>query len=246
MVEIIPAIIAKDFGELKEKIDLVKACVKTVQIDVMDGIFVNNKTWPYFASQGGASSGKSFSSELNNLDTNIFLEVHLMIENPHQVLNEWLNANVGRIVLHWEALEKIHNHELLPYETQVDSRFPVSNLSREIHRCGKQFGVALNPKTPIEVLDNFINDIDSVLLMSVEPGFAGQEFKEEVIPKIITLRQRHENVKIEVDGGVSPQNILKLAEAGVDFLVIGSAVFSAQEPCSVFASMSKILKGRKR
>jgi len=223
MVEIIPAIIAKSFDELKEKIKLVEPYVKTVQLDVMDGVFVPSSTWPFVA---GASQDKSLEKEIEDLDTDIFLEAHLMIENPHRVLNEWLNSKVGRVILHWEAIEKIHNHELLPYETQIDAKFPISNLSREVHRCGKQFGVAINPPTPISVLDNFINEIDLVLLMSVNPGLAGQEIKEEVIPKIVALRQRYPDVKIEVDGGVNPQNILKLVQAGADFLVMGSAIFS--------------------
>ena len=232
MPEIIPVILAKDFGELKEKIELVASCAKTVQLDVMDGVFVNNKTW-------------NAPEDLEKIESDVALEAHLMVEAPHRVLNRWLaSPKVSRIILHWEALEKIHNHELLPYETQVDDKFPISNLSREIHRHNKQFGVALNPKTPIEVLDHFIKEIDLVLLMSVNPGFSGQEFMEEVIPKIVALRQRHPNVKIEVDGGVSLENILKLAEAGADFLVMGSAIFSSKEPCSIFVSASKILKGR--
>jgi len=218
MVEIIPAIIAKSFDELKSKIKLVESCSKTVQLDVMDGVFVDNKTW-------------DAPEDLEKIDNDILFEAHLMVESPHRILNRWLaSAKVSKVILHWEALEKIHNHELLPYKTQIDANFPVSNLSREIHRCGKQFGIALNPKTPIRVLDNSISEIDLVLLMSVDPGFSGQEFKEEVIPKIIALRQRHPGVKIEVDGGVGSQNILKLAETGVDFLVMGSAIFDCSDP----------------
>lgn len=229
MPEIIPAIIAKSLDELREKVKLVEASVKTVQLDVMDGVFVDNKTW-------------NAPEDLEKIETNLKFEAHLMIDSPHRVLNRWLALpKIFRIILHWEALEKIHNHELLPYETQVGAGFPVSNLSREIHRCGKQFGVALNPETPISVLDNFINDIDLVLLMSVEPGFAGQEFKETVIPKIIALRQRHENVKIEVDGGVDPQNILKLATAGADFLVMGSTIFASPNPQAVIKEVYEII-----
>ena len=234
MPEIIPAIIAKDLDELKERIKLVESCSKTVQLDVMDGVFVDNKTW-------------NMPEDLDKLETNLKFEAHLMIEAPHRVLNRWLaSPKISRVILHWEAMEKIHNHELLPYETQVDAKFPVSNLSREVHRCGKQFGVALNPNTPIEVLDNFINDIDLVLLMSVNPGFAGQDFKEEVIPKIIALRQRHSDVKIEVDGGVSPQNILKLVTAGADFLVMGSAIFVNSDPQLVIKKAYEAINEKKQ
>ena len=216
MPEIIPAIIPKNFKELEEKIKLVEPYVKTVQIDVMDGIFVSNATW-------------NNPAELDKLETNLALEAHLMVENPHRVLNEWLNSKVKRVILHWEAMEKIHNHELLPYKTQVGAGFPVANLAEEIHKHNKEFGVALNLETPVFVLDNFINDIDLVLLMSVAPGQAGQRFDERVLSKISALRQEYPSVKIEVDGGVNEENILPLIAAGADFLVMGSAIFGKDD-----------------
>ena len=229
-MEIIPAIIAKNFQELYDKIHLVEPYVKTVQMDVMDGIFVPNHTWPFDSSRDVEfAQGKPSVNDLNKIDTDIFLEAHLMVEAPHRVLNEWLSSKIKRIILHWEAMEKIHNHELLPYKTQVGAGFPVSNLAEEIHRYNKEFGVALNLETPISVLDNFINDIDTVLLMSVKPGQGGQEFEESVIPKIIALRQNYPSVKIAVDGGVNLQNISKLIEAGADFLVMGSAIFGSDD-----------------
>lgn len=223
--EIIPTIIAKDFKELQEKVRLVEPYVKTVQLDVMDGIFVSNETWPFVAPPSGAPQGTPSIFELNNLRSNLFLEAHLMIANPHRVLSEWLESKINRVILHWEALEKIHNHELLPYKTQVGSRFPVSNLAEEIHRRNKEFGVALNLETPIEVLDNFINEIDSVLLMSVNPGSGGQEFQAGVIPKVMALQAKYQNVKIAVDGGINLENVRALVEAGAKFLAVGSAIF---------------------
>ena len=216
MPEIIPVIIPKDFTELEEKIRLVESYVKTVQIDAMDGIFSSNTTW-------------NTPDDLEKLETSLILEAHLMIENPHRALNEWLISKVKRIILHWEAMEKIHNHELLPYKTQVGAGFPAVNLAEEIHKNNKEFGVALNLETPISALDNFINDIDLVLLMSVPPGRSGQKFDERVVPKIIALRQKYPDVKIEVDGGINSQNIAKLVVAGADFLVAGSAIFDSKD-----------------
>ena len=242
-MEIIPAIIAKEFKELEEKIKLVEPYIKTVQLDVMDGIFVPEKTWPYFVdgqkeeSLDYARDKKTSIDEINSLKTDIFLEAHLMIDAPHRVLNEWLGSKVKRIILHWEALEKVHNHELLPYKTQIGPGFPVSNLAEEIHKNNKEFGVALNLETPISVLDNFIKYLDMVLLMSVPPGQAGQEFQEAVIPKIIALRQKYPDVKIAVDGGVSPQNISKLVEAGADFLAVGSAIFASGNPAAALEEL---------
>jgi len=216
MPEIIPAIIPKDFAELEVKIKLVEPYVKTVQIDAVDGIFSSNTTW-------------NTPGDLEKLETSLILEAHLMIENPHRALNEWLGSKVKRIILHWEAMEKIHNHELLPYKTQVGPGFPVTNLAEEIHKNNKEFGVALNLETPISVLDNFINDIDMALLMSVKPGQGWQKFEASVIPKIIALRQKYPDVKIEVDGGVNVENIPKLIAAGADFLVVGSAIFDSKD-----------------
>ncbi|MDD2753052.1 MAG: ribulose-phosphate 3-epimerase [Candidatus Portnoybacteria bacterium] len=244
MSEIIPAIIAKDFNELKEKIKLVERRAKTVQLDVMDGIFVSDKTWPLdsFLDHGsGLAQGKPSVNDLEKLETNLFLEAHLMVDNPHRVLNEWLNSKVGRVILHWEAIEKIHNHEILPYKTQVGAGFPISNLAQEAHRNNKEFGVALNLETPITVLNNFISEIDMVLLMSVKPGQGGQKFEESVIPKIILLRQKYPDVKIGVDGGVNKENILKLAEAGAGFLVVGSAIFADDDPAKALEDFKKII-----
>lgn len=242
MPEIIPAIIAIDFKELEKKIRLIEPFVKTVQLDVMDGIFVSNFTWPFVALQGGVFQGKSSLSDLEKIETTLDFEAHLMIDAPHRVMNEWLNSRVKRIILHWEALEKIHNHELLPYKTQVTAGFPVSNLAEEAHKRGKEFGVALNLKTPITVLKNFISYIDEVLLMSVEPGQSGQKFEESVMPKIIALRQAYPNVKIGVDGGVSSKNVAQLVKVGADFLIMGSAIFSASNTQEIINETHEAIK----
>ncbi len=236
MPEIVPAIIAKNFDDLQAKIKLVEPYVKTVQLDVMDGIFVPKKTWPFDLAQG-----KPSVSELDDLKTTLFLEAHLMIDNPHRVFNDWLVSPVARIILHWEAVEKIHAHELSPYETSVDNQFPISNLAREAHRCGKELGLALNPQTPITVLDNFIKELDLVLLMSVEPGAAGQDFQGEVIHKIQALRQKYPDVKIEIDGGVSAANISLLKESKVDYLAVGSVVFEAVDIKQTLLDLEKLI-----
>lgn len=216
-MEIIPTIIAKKFSEIEEKIKSFEPFVKAVQIDVMDGIFVSNSTWPY------AEKGQTIR-DLENLKTEIFLEIHLMTQKPQLDLPEWLASRAGRFILHWKALEKIHSHELNPYETDTGIGFPVKNLAEEIHKKGKEFGVALNLEEKIEVLEPFIGEIDLILLMSVEPGFGGQKFQEEVLEKISALRKKYPNVKIEVDGGINSENAPKIVSAGADFLAVGAAI----------------------
>lgn len=244
MPEIIPAIIANNFKELEAKVSLVEPFVKTVQLDIMDGVFVPNITWPYSAAQSGDTDNKPSPRDLDKIETTLDFEAHLMIEAPHRVLNEWLKSGVKRVILHWETLEKIHNHELLPYKTQVTAGFPVSNLAEEAHRHNKELGVALNLETSVSVLDNFINYIDSVLLMSVKPGQGGQEFEKKVIPKIIALRQKRPDVKIGVDGGVNEKNIIQLIEAGADFLVMGSAIFAGSDPRLVIKKTYEAINGK--
>lgn len=212
MSEIIPAIIAKDFEDLENKIRLVEPFVSAVQLDVMDGIFVSSFTW-------------NEPDDLEKIKTELSFEAHLMIDKPQTVAERWLVSKVKRIILHWEALEEIHGHEMTPYKTASRPGFPVIDLAEEAHRHNKELGVAINPETPISALDSFISDIDLVLLMSVNPGKAGQKFQEKVIPKIIALRQKHPGVKIEIDGGVSPQNAKILAQAGANILVAGSSIF---------------------
>ena len=231
MPEIIPVIIPKTFQELQEKVKLIEPYVKTAQIDVVDGIFVSNTTWPFDSSRNsGLAQGKPSVKDLDTLETNLELEAHLMIESPHRVLNEWLASRVKRIILHWEAIDKISKDQ-----------FSISDLIQETHKHNKEFGVALNLETPVSVLDNFVNDIDRALIMSVKTGWGGQEFDESATAKIIALRQKYPDVKIEVDGGVNQQNILKLARAGVDFLVMGSAIFGSENPAEAIKELNKLL-----
>lgn len=214
MPEIIPAVIARNFGELKEKIKLVESLASTVQLDVMDGVFVPNLTWREPA-------------DLAALETKLFLEAHLMIAEPERNLVEWLASRVGRIIIHWEALaENVVGQDL-------------GSLAAEVHRVGKEFGVALNPETPIEVLAPLIGNLDLVLLMSVNPGAAGQKFQESVWGKVWMLRQKYPNVKIEVDGGINLTNVSRAAVAGIDFLIVGSAIFGDSNPRAALEEMKK-------
>jgi len=225
MAEIIPAIIAKDFQDLKNKIKVVEPYVQTVQLDIMDGIFVSNETWPFAAA---AAQGKPSVVDLENLETNLFLEAHLMVTEPEKVFEQWTDSPVQRIIVHWEALDNFKSQIL--------------NFAQYTYERNKEFGIALNPETPLEVLDHFINKVDLVLLMSVNPGFAGQPFQESVIPRIVSLRQKYPDVKIGVDGGVNLSNVKKLALAGADFLVVGSFIYAAGNPEQIIAQLNEALK----
>jgi ribulose-phosphate 3-epimerase len=225
LMEIIPAIIAKDFDELRKKIESVESFVKTVQLDVMDGIFVPNTTWPY-------TNKEPFSvGDIDREPFSVNLEAHLMVSTPQAVLGEWFSSKIKRIIVHWETVGAINNKQST-----------INNLVGEARKSGKEFGIALNPETPVEVLEPYIKDLDLVLLMSVNPGAAGQEFQESVIPKISALRSNYPDVKIGVDGGVNLENAKGLKEAGVDFLVVGSAIFANKNIERSIEEFKKIIK----
>jgi len=203
MPEIIPAIIARSFDELKEKVKLVEPYVSTVQLDIMDGIFVSNETW-------------RTPEDLNNLETNLFLEAHLMVVNPYDVIEGWLASKVRKVLIHWESLDK-----------RVDFELSIIDLMEKVRLQNKKLGIVLNPETPMDVLDSFISQIDLVMLMGVSPGFAGQQIQPGVVDKVRQLRQKYLNVKIEIDGGVNSQNARQLVFAGADFLAVGASIFES-------------------
>jgi len=197
MIQIIPAIIAQDFEELQEKIKKVESYVDWVQLDVMDGKFVDNSTW-------------NNPADLEHLETNIKTEVHLMVQNPENVIDDWIKSGVQRIIFHYESTDK---HQ---------------EIIERIKQAGLQVGLAINPKTSIEVIDVFVNQLDLVLIMTIQPGFGGQKFLEETLWKIKDLREKYKDVKIGVDGGINLETASKVIEVGANILFIGSAIFKSK------------------
>ncbi len=201
MIEIVPAIIAKDFEELKEKIKLVESYVDWVQLDVSDGKFTRMTSW-------------NNPEQLREIETNLNLETHLMISQPENHIEEWLDCGVKRILVHFESTE--HLAEILD----------------KIKNAGRDTGIVLNLQTPIEALDDneFIDDTSVIQLMGIsEIGYYGHPFSDRVIPKIFALKAKYPDVKIAVDGGINKETAKKAASAGADILVAGSAIFGAQD-----------------
>lgn len=200
MTQVIPAIIAKDFEELKDKIKQIEPFVEWAQLDVMDGKFVDNTTW-------------SNPSDLKKLKTNLKLEAHLMVEKPEDVIDDWIKSGVKRIIIHYEATKKL------------------DKIIKKIQDAGLEASIAINPETSANELSPFLNvsSILSVLIMTVRPGRGGQEFIEATLGKIRALRERDENVKIEVDGGINLETAQKVVRAGADILAVGSAIFKSED-----------------
>lgn len=200
MKKIAPSILSADFTRLGEEITaVVKAGADYIHVDVMDGHFVPNIT-----------IGPLVVKAVRPVTDTPF-DVHLMISQPDLYIEEFAKAGADIISVHAEAA--IHLHRTLAH----------------IRDCGAKAAVALNPATPINVLDHVLNRLDMVVIMSVNPGFEGQKFIPEVIPKIKALREKLDrlglHVEIEVDGGINPDTIHNVSSAGADVFVAGSAIY---------------------
>ena len=204
MLELSPSLLSADFTDLKSEIEVLdKNGVKYLHLDVMYGMFVPN-----------ISFVPMIIKQLRPL-TNMVFDVHLMIEDPDRYVQNFKDAGAEILTVHYEACK--HLHRTISY----------------IKSLGMKAGVSLNPATNIEVLDYVLEDLDLVLIMSVNPGFGGQSFIPSAIDKIKNLkakiRERNLNVIVEVDGGVKTTNVKDVIEAGADLIVSGSDVFADKE-----------------
>ena len=202
MIKLAPSILSADFARLLEDVKKVeKAGCEYLHIDVMDGHFVPNITL-------GPAIVKSLRK-----DVNMVFDAHLMIENPDNYIKEFADAGCDIIVVHQEACTHLHR--------------TIQNIKSH----GVKAGVALNPATPIETIKYVLEDVDMVLLMSVNPGFGGQSYIPVVTEKIKELKalidEMNLDIDIEVDGGVKPSNISEVVNAGANVIVAGSAIFNA-------------------
>ena len=217
MKKIAPSILSADFSRLGEEIRALEAAgADYIHIDVMDGHFVPNITIGPLIVEAARKV------------TSLPLDVHLMIENPDLYIPDFAAAGADIIVVHAEAVNHLHRTVQL------------------IKSLGKKAGVSLNPATPLNVLDYVLEDLDLVLLMTVNPGFGGQSFIEACLPKIHSLRaildRRGCEAELEVDGGVKVSNIAGIAHAGADVFVAGSAVFGSGDYAATIAEMKRLAK----
>ena len=215
MTIVSPSLLAADFLHLDSDIEMInRSEAEWLHLDVMDGVFVPNISFGFPVLEAVAKKCTKA------------LDVHFMIVHPEQYIKQTAKLGAMMMNVHYEACTHLHR------------------TIQEIHDAGMKAGVTLNPATPVSVLEDIIQDVDMVLLMSVNPGFGGQKFIENTIDKVKRLRklieEKGSKALIEVDGGVQAETAPRLVAAGVDVLVSGSYVFKRATPEAVIHSLREL------
>jgi ribulose-phosphate 3-epimerase len=216
--KISPSLLSADFSNIEKEIKMVEqGGADLLHVDIMDGHFVPNLTF-----------GPFIVKAIKRVAT-VPLDVHLMIENPGDYVDDFIDAGADYLTIHVEAT--VHLHRVI----------------QQIKARGIKVGVSINPHTPLSMIEEVISDIDLVLIMAVNPGFGGQSYIPNTLDKLKRLqkllKEKNANhVEVEVDGGVKIENIKEISDAGCDIFVSGSGIFKTQSPQEMIKKMKEVIK----
>ncbi|NLC72696.1 MAG: ribulose-phosphate 3-epimerase [Ruminococcaceae bacterium] len=214
MIKIAPSVLSADFSKLGSEIDcVVEGGADLLHVDVMDGIFVPN-----------ISVGFPILEAIDK-HSDIFLDVHLMIDKPHRYVERFCNSGADLVCFHVEA----------------DQPQDILTALADIKKAGKKCGLSIKPKTPASVILPYLSMLDLILVMTVEPGFGGQKFMADQLPKIRGIRalidKQNPSCLLEVDGGIDNKTAPLVADAGADILVAGNAIFKSSDRAAAIADL---------
>lgn len=211
-IKIIPSLLVNNLKEFKNRLQSIEDIVKIVQIDVIDGLFADNKTI-------------TSPSQIIKIKTPVKWEVQLMVNNLDYYITSWLRLKPYRIII--------------PYEVVGQN---IDKYIKIIKKHKIQVGIQIEPETKPEVLSAVINKIDLVLLMTVHSGWSGQKFIPKVLSKVKILKKLNPKIKVSVDGGINQKSIIKCKQAGVDYFSVNSAIFKNKEPQQALKQLEQSVK----
>ena len=221
---IVPAINCADFDCVKEKLrkaaEFFSPTNGWAQIDIADGKFTNWKTW------NNPEEISNLKSQISNLN----LEIHLMIEEPQNIIDDWIKAGAKRIIVHLETVEN--------FPPEADSFLAEKLKTENLKHC--EIGLAINPDTSAKKLVPYLNQIKFVQILAVDPGLSGQKFQLQVLDKIKFLKSNYPDAIIEIDGGINLETAKLCKEAGADILVSGSYIWSSSNPKEAFKKLFEL------
>ncbi len=199
---LVPAILAHSYDEFEAKVRFLEPLFDVAQIDIMDGVFVDNVTYADPQTIGG-------------IETSLQYELHLMVDRPEEIIQQWHEVrNCIRYIVHYETFHK--------------RKLDLYDILREIKMRGREVGIAINPNTTVSKVLEFLPSIDQLLVMGVTPGWSGQPFQSSVVEKITAIRRHYPKLPIAVDGGVTIQNYEKIFAAGANIIDSASMVFGLE------------------
>ena len=232
MIEIVPAIMEDSIEEIREKVEKVKGSVSSVQLDLMDNVFVENQSWPFFDKNVSSVRDIIKGDEALPFADEINYEFDLMVNSPDLELQKYLSLNPNRIIFHATSLDHIEN-----FLDKIHTLKPAVRDSVEI-------GVAFKTTDNLGTYNDLIQSVDFVQLMGIEHiGHQGQELDSRVFDQIKHLKEKYPNVIINIDGAVNFDTAKKFAELGVNRLVAGSAIFNSENPKKAIEDLSNLVNG---